>query len=156
MKLHLLAIGQKMPDWVSRGYQEYSKRMTREVTLNLIELKAEKRSSTTNVEHIKAAERDRILTHLPPRSSLWVLDEHGEQVTTLALAEGLRIAMTEGQDICCVIGGADGLHDDIKSRANKLIALSRLTLPHALVRVVLAEQLYRALSVLNHHPYHRE
>lgn len=145
-----------MPDWVVRGYQEYSQRMTREISLHLIELKAEKRASATSVTQIKIAERDRILAHIPHNSRLWALDEHGEQITTLKLADQLRQVMGEGQDICCVVGGADGLHDDIKLRANKLLALSQLTLPHALVRVVLAEQLYRAWSVINNHPYHRE
>ncbi len=156
MKIHLLAVGQKMPNWITSGFQEYCKRMPREAGLNLIEIKAEKRASGKSVEHIKAAERDRILTGIPPHCALWVLDEHGEQLSTLALADHLRLALGEGQDICCVIGGADGLHDEIKTRARRLFALSHLTLPHALARVLLAEQLYRAMSVIHNHPYHRE
>lgn len=156
MKLHILAIGQKMPGWVNAGYAEYAKRMPRSTSLHLLELKPEKRSSGTTTLQIKTQERDRILAAIPSNADVWALDERGEQLTTLGVADHLRNTLGTGRDICFIIGGADGLHDDIKCRGDKLFSLSRLTLPHALVRVLLAEQLYRAWSVTQNHPYHRE
>ena len=156
MKLHIIAVGQKMPDWISAGFDEYAKRMPRETSINLIELKPEKRASGKTGEQIKTAERDRILAAIPRDSTVWALDERGEQLTTLVLATHLREWQGAGCDICFIIGGADGLHDDVKQRGDKLFSLSRLTLPHGMVRVLLAEQLYRAWSVTQNHPYHRE
>lgn len=156
MKLYIVAIGQKMPDWIKAGFIEYTKRMPKETHTELIELKPEKRASGKSVDQIKASERDRILASIPHNSAVWALDEQGEQLTTLALAGHLRDSLGSGRDICFIIGGADGLHDDIKQRGDKLFSLSRLTLPHGLARVLLAEQLYRAWSVTRNHPYHRE
>ncbi len=145
-----------MPDWIKCGYAEYAKRMPKEFSLHLIELKPEKRSGGKTVEQMKSLERDRILINIPPDSEIWALDERGEQLTTLGVADHLRKTLGTGRNICFIIGSADGLHDDIKSRGDKLFSLSRLTLPHGLVRVILAEQLYRAWSVIQNHPYHRE
>ncbi|MHB1678376.1 MAG: 23S rRNA (pseudouridine(1915)-N(3))-methyltransferase RlmH [Sulfuriferula sp.] len=156
MKLHIIAIGQKMPGWINAGFAEYAKRMPKETSLHLLELKPEKRSSGKTAEQIKSLERDRILASIPHDTVVWALDEHGEQFTTLGIADQLRNSMGTGRNICFIIGGADGLHDDIKRRGDKLFSLSRLTLPHGLVRVLLAEQLYRAWSVTQNHPYHRE
>lgn len=156
MKLHIVAIGQKMPAWIISGYAEYAKRMPKETSLHLIELKTEKRASGKTVEQIKSLERNRILSSIPDNAEVWALDERGEQLTTLGVAEHLRNSLGTGRDICFIIGGADGLHDDIKNRGDKIFSLSRLTLPHGLVRVLLAEQLYRAWSVTRNHPYHRE
>ncbi len=156
MKWQILAVGQKMPDWVNEAVENYRKRMPPNAALTLTEIRAEKRTGGKTVEQIKALERDRILSGLPAQSILWVLDEHGEQLTTLALTEKLRTAEQNAHSLCFIIGGADGLHDDIKMKAGQLIALSKLTLPHGLARVLLTEQLYRAMSILQHHPYHRE
>ena len=156
MKLHIIAVGQKMPDWINAGYAEYAKRMPKETSLHLIEIKPEKRSSGKTVEQMKSQERDRILACIPLNSEIWALDERGEQLTTLGVAEHLRKTLGTGRNICFIIGGADGLHDHIKSRGDKIFSLSRLTLPHGLVRVLLVEQLYRAWSVTQNHPYHRE
>ena len=156
MKWQILAIGQKMPDWVNEAVENYRKRMPPNAMLTLTEIRAEKRTGGKTVEQIKALERDRILSALPAQSILWVLDEHGEHLTTLALTEKLRTAEQNAHSLCFIIGGADGLHDDIKMKAGQLIALSKLTLPHGLARVLLTEQLYRAMSILQHHPYHRE
>jgi 23S rRNA (pseudouridine1915-N3)-methyltransferase len=156
MKWQILAVGQKMPDWVNEAVENYRKRMPPNAPLTLTEIRAEKRTGGKTVEQIKALERDRILSGLPAQSILWVLDEHGEQLTTLALTEKLRTAEQNAHSLCFIIGGADGLHDDIKMKAGQLIALSKLTLPHGLARVLLTEQLYRAMSILQHHPYHRE
>ncbi len=156
MKWQILTVGQKMPDWVNEAVENYRKRMPPNAPLTLTEIRAEKRTGGKTVEQIKALERDRILSGLPAQSILWVLDEHGEQLTTLALTEKLRTAEQNAHSLCFIIGGADGLHDDIKMKAGQLIALSKLTLPHGLARVLLTEQLYRAMSILQHHPYHRE
>lgn len=156
MKLHIIAVGQKMPGWINTGCDEYVKRMPREASINLIELKPEKRASGKTDDQIKLAERDRILAAIPRDAKVWALDEHGEQLTTLALASHFREWLGAGHDTCFIIGGADGLHDDVKQRGNKLFALSCLTLPHGMVRILLAEQLYRAWSVTQNHPYHRE
>ena len=156
MKWQILAIGQKMPDWVNEAVENYRKRMPPNAMLTLTEIRAEKRTGGKTVEQIKALERDRILSALPAQSILWVLDEHGEQLTTLALTEKLRTAEQNAHSLCFIIGGADGLHNDVKMKASQLIALSKLTLPHGLARVLLTEQLYRAMSILQHHPYHRE
>ena len=156
MKWQILAVGQKMPDWVNEAVENYRKRMPPNAPLTLTEIRAEKRTGGKTVEQIKALERDRILSGLPAQSMLCVLDEHGQQLTTLALTEKLRTAEQNAHSLCFVIGGADGLHDDIKMKAGQLIALSKLTLPHGLARVLLTEQLYRAMSILQHHPYHRE
>lgn len=156
MKLRIIAVGQKMPAWIETGFNEYAKRIPRENSIELIELRPEKRASGKTSEQIKQAERDRILAVLPRDTAVWALDEHGSQLTTLELAEALREWQGAGRDTAFVIGGADGLHQDVKQRADKLLALSRFTLPHGLVRVMLAEQLYRAWSVTQNHPYHRE
>lgn len=156
MRLLIVAVGHKMPDWVAAGYAEYAKRMPRETRLELVEIKPEKRAGGKTDTQIKEAEKERILAALPRECELVALDERGEMPTTLALAASLKTWLGGGRDVALVIGGADGLHEDIKQRANKLLSLSRFTLPHGLARVVLAEQLYRAVTVIHNHPYHRE
>lgn len=156
MRLLIVAVGNKMPDWVVDGYTEYAKRMPRETRMELLEVKPEKRAGGKTDNQIKEAEKERILAALPKDCEVVALDERGETPTTLVLADTLKAWLAGGRDIAFVIGGADGLHDDVKRRAGKLLALSRFTLPHGLVRVVLAEQLYRAVTVLHNHPYHRE
>lgn len=156
MKIHLLAVGQKMPGWVDQGYEEYRRRMPREASLHLTELRAEKRVAGKTVQQFMAAESERILSAIPTNSQLWVLDEHGTIPDTRQFADWLRETLSSGQDLCLIIGGPDGLDPAVKARADRLVALSRLTLPHPLVRIVVAEQLYRALSILQNHPYHRE
>lgn len=154
MKLYMLAIGHKMPAWIAQGFQEYAKRMPREAPIVLLELKPEKRSSRT-VEQVMEIERDRILAALPAHSIMIALDERGKAWHTTELAQQFTGWQHKGQDIAFIIGGADGLHPDIKRQAHQLIQLSALTLPHGMVRVLLAEQLYRAYSIIHHHPYHR-
>jgi 23S rRNA (pseudouridine1915-N3)-methyltransferase len=144
-----------MPDWVEDACNEYLKRMPREASVEIIEIKPDKRASGKNSEVVQEAEAKRILEAVG-RDTLIVLDERGQEVTTLQLADRMRTWLSSGRDISLVIGGADGLHADIKAKADWLWGLSKLTLPHAMVRMLLAEQLYRAWSVINHHPYHRE
>lgn len=156
MKLLILAVGHKMPAWVNEGFAEYAKRMPREARIELVEIKPEKRDGGKTREQVHEAEQRRIEAALPADCVRVVLDEHGKDWSTLELADELKDWMRGGRDVAFVIGGADGLHPEVKRQANRLWALSRLTLPHGLVRVVLAEQLYRAVTVIQNHPYHRE
>lgn len=156
MKLLIVAVGHKMPAWVNEGYTEYAKRMPREARIELVEIKPEKRAGGKTREQVHEAERQRIVAALPANCELLALDERGQDWSTLELAEALKGWMQGGRDVAFVIGGADGLHPELKRRAGRLWSLTRLTLPHGLVRVVLAEQLYRAATVIQNHPYHRE
>lgn len=156
MKLLIVSVGHKMPDWISTGFSEYSKRMPREAQVVLIEVKPEPRTTGKTTLQIMEAEAQRILSALPPHCLRIALDEHGAQPTTKQLSVQMQQWMRAGQDVAFIIGGADGLHEAIKHAAQQLLALSALTLPHAFVRVLLAEQLYRAHSLLHNHPYHRE
>lgn len=154
MKLWIVAVGHKMPEWVATGFEEYRKRMPREAKIELIEIKPEKRDGRT-LEQVLEAEKGRIATAIPAQAERVVLDESGTGYCTTDLAELLAGWLAQGCDVAFVIGGADGLHPDLKREARRLWSLSNLTLPHGLVRVVVAEQLYRAHSILQHHPYHR-
>ncbi len=155
MKFHILAVGNKMPDWVRKGYTEYCQRMPKEAELLLVEIKPEKRVGSKNTRQLLQAESERIQTVLPSGCYIIVLDESGKQVTTMKLAEMMDRWMGFGQDVAFIIGGADGLHQDIKQMAHEKLTLSAMTLPHGLARVLLAEQLYRAFSINRNHPYHR-
>lgn len=156
MKLLILAVGNKMPAWISEGFNEYAKRMPRETRIELHEIKPEPRSTGKTTAQIIEAEAQRIAAVLPASARCIALDEHGATPTTKQLAQQLRDWMQRGCDVAFIIGGADGLHDSIKQRAQQVMALSAFTLPHGMVRVLLAEQLYRAHSLLHNHPYHRE
>ena len=156
MKLVIAAVGTRMPAWVKEAYTEFAKRMPRELTMHLHEIKAESRSGSKSVETMLAAEAARIKSVLPGRCRVVVLDERGADITTQQLAARLKQWMEGGEDVAIVIGGPDGLEPEIKAAAAESLRLSSLTLPHALVRVLLAEALYRAASLLKNHPYHRE
>ena len=155
MKLGILAVGHKLPDWVAKGCAEYIKRMPRELPLTVTEIKPEPRGSKSR-EQLLAAEKSRLLPALQGFGRVVVLDERGVDLTTLKLAQRLEDWMREGGDTAFIIGGADGIDEDLKQRANDTIRLSSLTLPHAMARLILCEQLYRAVSVVKNHPYHRE
>ena len=155
MKLWIVAVGNKMPAWVDMGFSEYAKRMPPKAKMQLIEIKAEKRSAGKSVNQVLDAERRRILTSLPRNCRRVVLDEGGRTLNTVQFAQNIAVWMQAGSSVAFVIGGADGLHEEIKNDADTRLSLSAMTLPHALVRVVLAEQLYRAVSLMNNHPYHR-
>ena len=144
-----------MPAWVDMGFSEYAMRMPPKARMQLIEIKAEKRSAGKSLNQVLDAERGRILASLPRNCRRVVLDESGRALSTEQLAQNLAAWMQAGRDVAFVIGGADGLHQEIKNNADTRLSLSAMTLPHALVRVVLAEQLYRAVSLMNNHPYHR-
>ncbi|HQU63672.1 MAG: 23S rRNA (pseudouridine(1915)-N(3))-methyltransferase RlmH [Nitrosomonas sp.] len=155
MKFHIVAVGNKLPAWVNNAFTEYSKRFPQEITLQLTEIKPEKRTNNKNKEQLLGAEFQRIKTSIPAGCRIIALDVHGVQYTTIQLADVIEKWMQEGHDTVFVIGGADGLHASIKSSAHATLSLSKLTFPHGLARVILAEQLYRAISLIKHHPYHR-
>lgn len=155
MKLTIVALGHKMPAWVQAGFDEYSKRMPPEARIELIELKPGGRTSK-GVVKVLELEALRINAAIPKQSERIVLDERGTPVTTTILATWMKAWMAEGVSPCFIIGSADGLASGVKQSAKKSVALSGCTLPHGMVRVMLAEQLYRAWSLMHNHPYHRD
>ena len=155
MKLAVLAVGHRQPAWVNEGCAEYLKRMPRELPASVTEIKPEARGSKTR-EQLLVAEKSRIRDALQPGSRIVVLDEKGDDLTTLKLAKRLEAWMQDGRDVALLIGGADGLDEEFKQQADDKLRLSSLTLPHGMARLLLCEQLYRAVSVLKNHPYHRE
>lgn len=156
MRLAVAAVGTRMPKWADDAFREYAKRMPRELRLDLVEVRPESRAGGKPVEALLRTEAARIETAVPKGSLRIALDERGREMTTQGMAGWLRERMVEGREICFIIGGADGLDPGVKSRAGLILGLSAFTLPHALARVVLAEQLYRCACILRNHPYHRE
>ncbi len=156
MRLAVVAVGTRMPSWADAAFAEFARRMPRELPLELKEVRAEPRSGGKPVDALLAAEAGRIRAALPGRGRLVALDERGADLTTRQLAGRLRQWMDAGDDVALLIGGPDGLAPELKAAAAETLRLSSLTLPHALARVVLAEALYRATSLLKNHPYHRE
>ena len=159
MKLTLVAIGQRPPAWASAAYDDFAKRFPPELRLELIALKAEPRTTGKTAQAMLAAEAQRIEAALQKHAKgarRVVLDERGERRSTTQLAERLRFWLGDGRDVALVVGGPDGLDAPLKASADETLRLSDLTLPHAFVRVLLAEALYRAWSVTAGHPYHRE
>jgi len=155
MKLLIVAVGQRVPDWAQTAYDEYAKRFPPELKVELKAVKTEPRGSKT-LETLYTAERERIEAVIPRGTRVVALDERGISLTTKALAERLKGWQLGGDDVALVIGGPDGLAPAFRQAAHERIRLSDLTLPHAMVRVLLIEQLYRAWSVNAGHPYHRE
>ena len=155
MRLIVAAVGQRMPDWVNAGFDEFARRMPRDCPLQLIEVKAEPRTTGKTVQAMMAAEAERLKAALPARCRKVILDERGSDLTTMALAERFKGWLSGGSDVALLVGGPDGLDPALKASADESLRLSSLTLPHALVRPLLAEALYRAWSVLHNHPYHR-
>ena len=144
-----------MPAWIDTGFQEYAKRMPPECRLLLKEIKPVERTAGRSAESVMADERKRIEAVLPKGSLLVALDERGTDLTTMQLSQHLTHWQQLGRDVTFIIGGADGLDAEFKKQADLLMRVSSLTLPHGMVRVLLAEQLYRALSITKNHPYHR-
>ena len=156
MRLIVAAVTARAPDWVTAGWNEYAKRMPRELPLELAEIRPEPRSTGKTPATMMALEAERIDARLPASCRRIALDERGDALTTVQLAARLEKWMAGGSDVAFLIGGPDGLDPRLIEGAAERIRLSSLTLPHALVRVVLAEALYRAVSVTKGHPYHRE
>ncbi|MBE2261510.1 MAG: 23S rRNA (pseudouridine(1915)-N(3))-methyltransferase RlmH [Burkholderiaceae bacterium] len=155
MKLLIVAVGVRVPGWAEAAWKDYAKRFPPELKVELKAVKTEPRGSRS-LESLYAAERQRIEAAIPRGARTVVLDERGTSLTTVALAEKLKAWQLASDDVALVIGGPDGLEPAFRDAATERIRLSDLTLPHAMVRVLLIEQLYRAWSVNAHHPYHRE
>ncbi|MDP3170675.1 MAG: 23S rRNA (pseudouridine(1915)-N(3))-methyltransferase RlmH [Polaromonas sp.] len=155
MRLTIVAVGQKVPDWAQTAYDDYAKRFPPELKVELKAVKTEPRASKT-LETLLAAERQRIEAVIPKGTRIVALDERGTAVSTVALSARLTGWQLGGDDVAIVIGGPDGLDPGFKQAAHERLRLSDLTLPHAMVRVLLIEQLYRAWSITVNHPYHRE
>tara|TARA_R110001599_G_scaffold353676_1_gene595239 strand:- start:306425 stop:306895 length:471 start_codon:yes stop_codon:yes gene_type:complete len=155
MQLVIAAVGHKMPAWITSGFGEYAKRMPPDCRIVLKEIKPVERSGSKTAETAMALERTKIEAALPKGTRIIALDEHGKDLTSVQLAQHLTQWQQDGGDVSFVIGGADGLDPEFKKNADMLIRISSMTLPHGMVRVMLAEQLYRAWSITQNHPYHR-
>ena len=155
MRLLVVAVGQRVPDWAQAAWDDYAKRFPPELRLELKAVKTEPRASKT-LPALLAAERERIEAAIPKGARVVALDERGTALATMALAAKLKDWQLENDVVALVIGGPDGLDPAFRQAAHERIRLSDLTLPHAMVRVLLAGQLYRAWSINAGHPYHRE
>lgn len=156
MKLTLICVGQKMPAWIATGFKDYAQRLTGQCVLRLVEVAPAKRIKNGQAAKYMAEEALRIEAAISGQPIRVILDEHGKLVDTKALSQRMAQWLPSGQDVVFIVGGPDGLADSIKQTADWCWSLTPLTLPHPFVRVMLAEQLYRAWSLLNNHPYHRE
>ncbi len=156
MRLHLIAVGTRMPGWVSTAYAVYAKRMRVGCQLELREIPAGKRSQSADIARILGMEGDRCLGAVPEGALVIALERQGRVLSTDDIADSMGRWLREGRDVAFLVGGPEGLAPQCLQRADELWSLSALTLPHPLVRVLIAEQLYRAWSMLNRMPYHRE
>jgi len=156
IQITIVTVGKRAPDWIQSGFNEYKKRLSHEIPLQLIEIAPARRSKNSVEERIQQEEAQAILKALPQHGYIIALDENGRTQNTLKLSTHLDKWINDGEHVCLIIGGADGLHQSVIQAANETWSLSAHTLPHALVRVILAEQMYRAWSILKGHPYHRE
>ena len=156
MRLVLAAVGQRPPAWADTAYDDFAKRFPPELRLELKAVKAEPRTAGKTAAQLMAAEALRLEAACPKGARRVVLDERGSRLTTVQLAERLRFWLGDGRDVVLLVGGPDGLDPSLKASGDEALRLSDLTLPHAFVRVLLAEALYRAWSLTTGHPYHRE
>ncbi|MBK1674380.1 23S rRNA (pseudouridine(1915)-N(3))-methyltransferase RlmH [Ectothiorhodospira shaposhnikovii] len=155
MRIHLLAVGNRMPGWVTEAYREYAGRLPAECSLELREIPSPRRGRNAPVERLREEEGERLLAAVPRDCWVVALDEKGRGLDTAGLSRQLDQWMQSGRDVALLVGGADGLSDACRARADFKWSLSPLTFPHPLVRVILAEQIYRGWSLLRNHPYHR-
>ena len=155
MHIHIIAIGDRMPDWVGYGYKEYVKRLPTQYQPKLYELASVKRTKNSNLNRILEIESKKIKSAIPPGSHVIALDQPGKAIATEDLVNSLREWSLSGLNIAMLIGGPDGLSETCIQEADEQWSLSRMTLPHQMVRIIIAEQLYRAWSILNKMPYHR-
>jgi len=155
MQVSLLAIGTRMPKWIDDGYDEYAKRLGRDCKLTLKEIPSPRRSNSEDSTAVCKKEGELLLAALPKSAYVIALDEHGKLQSTQTVADKFQKLRETSQPLALLVGGADGLSDQVLQHCDEKWSLSRLTFPHALVRVIVAEQIYRSLSLLNNHPYHR-
>lgn len=156
MQIDLIAVGKKMPTWIESGFKEYAKRLPKNINFKLIEITPATRSKNNNADNYKQKEQEKIEAALSPKSIIIALDERGKSINSQQLANQLQTWNDDNQHISLIIGGADGLSESLKKKATQLWSLSAMTLPHGLVRVMMAEQIYRAWTITQNHPYHRE
>lgn len=155
MRIYIIAVGQRMPHWIAEGYHHYARRLPQHCSLHLVEIATARRGKSGNSIKWQQEESDRLLEAIPTNSKIIACDQRGEAWTTDKVAKYFQVWMGEGQNIALLVGGPDGLAPACLDRATRKWSLSALTLPHNLVRVILAEQIYRAFSLLSYHPYHR-
>lgn len=155
MQIYLIAIGQRMDAWVKQAYDEFAKRLPHECRLQLVEVPASKRTKNSDIQRIIKEEGERLLAAIPSNTLVYALDSAGKQWSTEKLADHLGEWLADGRDVALLVGGPDGLSEQCKARAEFCLSLSKLTFPHPLVRIIIAEQVYRAWSILKAHPYHR-
>ncbi|HUR40985.1 MAG TPA: 23S rRNA (pseudouridine(1915)-N(3))-methyltransferase RlmH [Verrucomicrobiae bacterium] len=155
MKVRLIAVGTRMPAWVESGVAEFQPRLPREWRFEIVEIPVATRGSNADIARLKTAEGEKILRQVPAGAEIIAFDERGESLDTMGWAKAVQGWQRDGRDVALLIGGPDGLAPEVLSRAQRRWSLSKLTLPHALVRVMVLEQLYRAWSVNAGHPYHR-
>jgi len=155
MQIHLISVGNRMPAWVQQGYDEYAKRLPRECALALKEIAPGKRGKNSDIARIVKEEGERMIAAIPAGAHVVTLDIPGKPWTTPELAQAMQVWQSQGQAVALLVGGPEGLSEVARQLAQQSWSLSPLTFPHPLVRVVVAEQLYRAWSILNNHPYHR-
>jgi 23S rRNA (pseudouridine1915-N3)-methyltransferase len=155
MRINIIAVGERMPGWVEAGYQEYARRLANAMPLNLIEISAEKRSKSADIRRIMQKESTRMLQAIPDKAHVIALDREGQQWSTEKLANQLEQWQQQGDDLAVLIGGPEGMTSECLARAQTRLSFSAMTFPHPLIRIMLAEQFYRAWSILQNHPYHK-
>ncbi|MCW9088192.1 MAG: 23S rRNA (pseudouridine(1915)-N(3))-methyltransferase RlmH [Gammaproteobacteria bacterium] len=155
MQIQLIAVGSRMPDWVEQGYAEYAKRLPQECSLVLQEVAAGKRGKNADLARLMRQEGEKMAAAIPKGARVVALEVKGRAWTTEQLAKRLEAWMGEGRDVALLVGGPEGIEPSLSGQAEERWSLSPLTLPHPLVRIVVAEQLYRAWSIIKGHPYHR-
>lgn len=155
MQIQLIAVGSRMPDWVEQGYAEYAKRLPQECSLVLQEIAAGKRGKNADIARLIRQEGEKMAAAIPKGARVVALEVKGRAWTTEQLAKRLEAWMGEGRDVALLVGGPEGVEPSLSVQAEERWSLSPLTLPHPLVRIVVAEQLYRAWSIIKGHPYHR-
>lgn len=155
MNIHLIAVGDRMPRWIQEGFDEYARRLPAECALKLNEIAPGKRGKNADIARIVRDETERTLAAIPKGAKVVALEVDGQRWSTEQLSARLDDWMADGRDLALLVGGPDGLGDAARAAAELQWSLSPLTLPHPLVRVIVAEQLYRAWSILRNHPYHR-
>ena len=155
MHIMVAAVGQRMPRWVTEAWTEYTRRMPHTLGLSLREIPLAKRAKNADTRRLKSTESEALYSAMPPRANIIALDVKGQSWSTEKLAENLQNWMADGRDVGLMIGGPDGISNNVMQKADTRWSLGPLTMPHPLVRVVLAEQLYRAWTITQNHPYHR-
>ena len=155
MLISIISVGEKMPQWLNTGFAEYQKRLSQEIKVNLIEVPAIRRTKSVNTDTILGQECERINQAIPKDNHIIALERTGKMISTMELADKCQNWMNNGQNVSVLIGGPEGLSESCLARVNEKMSFSELTFPHPIVRLLLIEQIYRAYTILNNHPYHK-